>query len=532
MPSSENQPQDHVPAPQPAGRRLPGEADEPQRDHEMVVHTPPQKKSAYRRWFGSLNPSVQLVLSQLWMPVFMCIMFTLCYVGSFQHVAPRHVPIGIIGDTTATQTLQSVADQNAPGSMDFTTVSDHAEARETVRTGELALAYDPEKNQLVVATAHQAQAASIIPKLIDPLLPALGQDEAPTTDDVAPLGSHDIGMTPMYLMLTWCISGYLAAMFIGLMGGPLSRRTRYGIILGISGFLSLLSASLVDLALGAITGHFWALWGLGFAWSVAIGVAVNGLSYFLGRFIAAPAMTLFIFLSIPSSGAAMPAWMMPDFFQWMENVVVGSGISEMLKHLVYGVGPGYLRGWIMLGCYLVAGVLLTWVGKPYWEGKRVRRILKGKTTMFHDAQRASGRKNQREEKEILAAHGLKVRESDGALIRIPALHGAELRELSRAEREHNRQLRLAEVAGTAENSATERPDLIDHYDRYVPTGVMDSLEPAEVERHKQSRAAERAEPAQGAGRHRAPAPSDAAPGDEAPDHEDPGRASSGIDPRN
>jgi hypothetical protein len=490
-------PQDPTPDPQPAGRPLPGER-AAETGPDVVVHTLPPKKSAYRRWFSTLNPSVQLVMCQLWMPVFMCIMFIVCYVGAFQHVAPRHVPVGVIGDSTMTQTLQAAVDQNASGTMDFSDVDTLGEARKQVRSGDLAMAYDPDANKIVVASAHQAQAASILPKLITPLLPAVGVEQPPGQDDVAPLPAHDMGMTPMYLMLTWCISGYLAAMFIGLMGGPLSRRTRYGIILGVAAFLSLLSAVLVDLVLGAITGHFLQLWGLGFAWAVAIGVAVNGLSYFLGRFIAAPAMTLFIFLSIPSSGAAMPKWMMPDFFQGMNHVVVGSGITEMLKHLVYGVGPGYLRGWIMLACYLVVGLLLTWAGKPYWENKRVRRLLSGKRTMFQDAQRASGRKNQREEKEILASHGLKVRESDGALLRIPALHGAELRALSRTEREHNRQLRLAEAAGT-----TDHADLIDRSDRYVPTGVMDSLEPAEVERDAAARSSAE-EPAAGTGRHRAP----------------------------
>jgi hypothetical protein len=442
---------------------------------------------------------VQLVLSQLWMPVFMCVMFTLCYVGAFQHVAPRHVPVGVIGNTTVTKTLQTVVDKNASGTMDFKNVSDHAQARKQVRSGKLAMAYDPKKNQLVIATAHQAQAASIIPKLIDPLLPALGQKTPPTTDDVAPLSNHDVGMTPMYLMLTWCIAGYLSAMFIGLMGGPLSRRTRYGIILCCSAALSIISSVLVVLVLKAIPVHlFWQVLGLGFVWSVAIGAAVNGLSYFLGRFIAAPAMTLFIFLSIPSSGAAMPAWMMPEFFQWANNIVVGSGISEMLKHLIYGVGPGYARGWIMLAVYLVVGLLLTWVGKPYWEWRRVRRILKGKTTMFHDAQRASGRKGAREEKEILAAHGLQVRESDGALIRIPALHGAKLREMSRAEREHNRQLRLAENAG---ENPTESTEVVDRSDRHIPTGLLDSLEPNDDQDLIDAQRARRA-------RHRAPTPVD------------------------
>ncbi|WP_010121674.1 ABC transporter permease [Corynebacterium nuruki] len=380
------------------------------------VHRMPPKKSAYRRWFSTLNPAVQLVFCQLWMPTFMCVMFVLVYVGAFQHAAPREVPVGVIGGTQVTRQLQQAADEHEPGTLNLEQVADHDTAREKVKRGDLGIAYDVAANQLIVASAHQAQAVSIVPKLITPLLPAVGQNAPPATDDVAPLPAHDIGMTPMYLTLAWCISGYLAAMFIGLMGGPLRRMTRFAIIAGVSGVLSLLSAVLADLVLGAITGHFWALWGLGFCWAAAIGTAVNGLSYFAGRFIAAPSMLLFIFLSIPSSGAAMPIWMMPEIFQWLNNIVVGSGISEMLKHLVYGVGPGYSRGWRMLACYLVIGLLLTWAGRPYWEWKRVRRLLSGRRTMFQDAQRANGRRNADDESEILASYGLEVRESDGALV--------------------------------------------------------------------------------------------------------------------
>ncbi|MDN6440314.1 MAG: ABC transporter permease, partial [Corynebacterium nuruki] len=55
-------------------------------------------------------------------------------------------------------------------------------------------------------------------------------------------------------------------------------------------------------------------------------------------------------------------------------------------------------------------------GRPYWEWKRVRRLLSGRRTMFQDAQRANGRKNAADESEILASYGLEVRESDGALV--------------------------------------------------------------------------------------------------------------------
>ncbi|MDN6536954.1 MAG: ABC transporter permease, partial [Corynebacterium variabile] len=293
-------------------------------------------------------------------------------------------------------------------------------ATQQVSDGDLAAAYDVDSHTLITASALQAQAANIIPKIVTPVLPALGQDETPTVDDLAPLPAHDIGMTPMYLMIAWCISGYLAAMFVGLMGGPLGRRVRFSIIACTAVLLSLLSALLIDPILGAITGHFWALWGLGFIWAFAIGAAVNGVSYFVGRFVAVPAMLMCIFLSMPASGGALPIWMMPRFFEWISRGVVGNGITEMLKKLVYGVGPGYTHGWILIACYIVAGVLLSLVGKPFRERRLIRRILRGRTTMFQDAQKAAGRHGAVEQKKVLAAHGLEIRASDGAVMRIPA----------------------------------------------------------------------------------------------------------------
>lgn len=369
------------------------------------IHAVPPEKSAYRRWFATLNPSLQLVLLQLWMPTFMAVMFVLCYVGAFQSTAPREVPIGIVGQSSAVETYQGIADQAAPGAWSFVAVPDEASAQEQVRAGEIAAAYDVGDNSLIVASAHQAQAANLIPAYLSPLL---NPDQPPQREDVAPLPMGDVGMSPMYLMLAWCISGYLAAMFIGLMGGPLRRTTRLLVILAVSFVLSFITCFLVSPVLGAIEGHFWQLWGLGWMWALAVGIAVNGLSYFCGRFIAAPAMTVFIFLSIPASGAAFPEWFMPEPFRWLNNVVVGSGITEMLKRLIYDVGPGYSRGWIMLACYAAAGLLLTLVGKRYWEWQRVRRMLQGKTTMMQDAQRASGKQHEKDREEILDDFGLRA----------------------------------------------------------------------------------------------------------------------------
>lgn len=102
-----------------------------------IVHTPPQHKSAYRRWFARLNPGVQLVIMQLWMPVFMCIMFIVCYVGAFHHIAPHNLPVGVVGTAAQAETYQARADKAAPGGFDFEVVHNESIAEQKVKAGDL-----------------------------------------------------------------------------------------------------------------------------------------------------------------------------------------------------------------------------------------------------------------------------------------------------------------------------------------------------------------------------------------------------------
>ncbi|RFA17462.1 hypothetical protein B7R22_00180 [Subtercola boreus] len=87
--------------------------------------------------------------------------------------------------------------------------------------------------------------------------------------------------------------------------------------------ISLITNVLAGPVVGAVGGHFGALFLVAWGWIVAVGLAVNGLSYFAGCFIAVPAMIIFVFLSMPSSGAAYPSWFMPEPFAWLNHVVVG-----------------------------------------------------------------------------------------------------------------------------------------------------------------------------------------------------------------
>ncbi|MFV0435670.1 MAG: ABC transporter permease [Leucobacter sp.] len=370
----------------------------------------PARKSRYRQWFSTLHPSLQLVLLQLWMPLFFIVMFCLCYVAAFHAPTPRDVPVGVVGEAAQLKSLESEVEEAVGGSIRFIRFDSLEEAERAVLLGDAAVAYDPADSTLYLASSHQMQASALMQKMLLPVLGSGGQTT--TVKDLAPLPPHDgFGMTSMYLMMAWCIGGYMTAMFIGLMGAPLRHRTRLAVIVSLGLLIALITNILAGPVVGAVSGHFWQLVLMSWGWIVAIGLAVNGLSYFFGRFVALPAMVIFVFLSVPASGAAYPAWMMPEPFAWLNHVVVGSGITEMIKHTLYGVGPSNTRGLIMMACYALAGLVLMLVGKRYWEAKRARRIVAGKTTMFIDAQAANREFLIGERRRILANHGLERTET-------------------------------------------------------------------------------------------------------------------------
>ncbi|UFS57517.1 ABC transporter permease [Subtercola endophyticus] len=382
--------------------------------------------SAYRRWYSTLHPSLQLIGLQLWLPLFFIVAFCLCYIAAFHSPHPHDVPVGVVGSSS--EQLQTEFDTALPGVLSVRSFDTVEEAKAAVTTGQVAVAFDPSTSTIYKASAHQYQVAALLPAMITPVLAARAATGAPvpTVVDLAPLPSYDeYGTVSLYLMLAWCIGGYMVAMFIGLMGAPLKHRTRIAVIVVGGALISLITNVLAGPVIGAVHGHFGALFLIAWGWIVAIGLTVNGASYFAGRFIAVPAMVVFIFLSMPSSGAAYPSWFMPEPFAWLNNVVVGSGITEMLKRVLYGVGPGCARGITMMVSYAVVGLVLMFVGKHYLEWRRVKRVTSGRTTMFADANAANREFLIRQRDETLAKHHL-VRTDTGTITTIPPEELAQL----------------------------------------------------------------------------------------------------------
>ncbi|WP_299575922.1 ABC transporter permease [uncultured Williamsia sp.] len=370
----------------------------------------------WRAHYSKLPPALQLIGLQLWLPVFFLIMFSFCYLAAFHSPKIHDAPVAVVNSPAASQFTDRFS-QASPGMFDFRFVQDQADATEAVRDGSAAAAvtFPTTRSgapEVTIASAHQFQAAQLMKSTFTTAFSQAGT--APKITDIAPLPSGDsYGLGAMYLMLSWCIGGYMVAMFIGMMGNPLSHLTRVGILAGGALVASVITNVLASLVIGVYdSAHIWQMMGISFLWILAIGLAVNGLAYFFGRFITAIALTMFVFLSIPSSGAAYPVWMVPRIFGDLNPLVVGHGITEMIKRVLYGVGEPYWQPFLLMAGYAVLGVVTMIVGKRWRESKEFDRILAGKTTMMAAAQGAMAEKAMADRERILAQHGLDSESDD------------------------------------------------------------------------------------------------------------------------
>jgi hypothetical protein len=345
----------------------------------------------YRAWYEKMPTGMQMIGLQVWLPVFFVVAFVFCYIAAFHAPAPHDVPVGIVGASAQAQPIAEGLAKSGHGVFDASVVSTVGSARELVRSSSLAAAFVPGDGTatIIVAGANGYQMSALAQQMLAPLAASL--HDTVKVDDIAPLPSSDsFGTTLFYLSLVWTISGYMMAMFVGMMGAGLKHYQRFSIFGASSVLLTGLATLLVRFALQAVHGHFFELWAIGAATSFAIGCVVNGFAYYVGRFVTAYALLFFVFANVPSSGGAYPPELVPQPFAWLHNIVSGTATVELARRAEYGVGPDAWHGWLTLAVYAAIGLVLAFTGKPFLRWKNARRKARGaRPNMMVTAQAAS-----------------------------------------------------------------------------------------------------------------------------------------------
>ncbi|MEJ1201932.1 MULTISPECIES: DUF3533 domain-containing protein [unclassified Streptomyces] len=295
------------------------------------------------------------------------LLFIASYVGALHDPKPRDVPFGVVAPPAAAeQTVGRL--ERLPGSpLDPRTVADAASARKQIMNREIdgALVVDPSgrTDTLLVASGGGTVLATTLEGLVAKVEQAEGRTVR--TVDVAPASPQDFdGLSSFYLVVGWCVGGYLCASILAISTGarPANPR-RAAIRLIVMALVSIVGglggAVIIGPVLGALPGSVVDLWGLGALITFAVGAATLALQGVFGIVGIGLAILLVVIAGNPSAGGAFPLPMLPPFWKEIGPWLPPGAGTWAARSIAYFKGNDTTVSLLVLWAWAVAGTVIT-----------------------------------------------------------------------------------------------------------------------------------------------------------------------------
>ncbi|MGW6619184.1 DUF3533 domain-containing protein [Streptomyces erythrochromogenes] len=294
--------------------------------------------------------------------------FITSYIGAFHHPKPSEIPIAV------TAPAAEVAERSAqqlgalPGDpLDPRVVGGEAAALAQVRNRDVdgALIIDPagRTDRLLVASGAGASLSQALEEVVGAAERAQGRTVRVT--DVAPAAKGDSrGLSSFYLVIGWCVGGYLCAAILAISAGarpanPHRAVIRLGALLVYAIAAGLLGAVIAGPVLDALPGSIMGLWGLGTLVVFAVGaitLAFQGLAGVIGIGLA---ILLVVVLGNPSAGGAYPYPLLPPFWSTIGPALPPGAGTYAARSITYFNGNGAGGPMLVLSAWALVGAAVT-----------------------------------------------------------------------------------------------------------------------------------------------------------------------------
>ncbi|GGZ06683.1 DUF3533 domain-containing protein [Streptomyces poonensis] len=328
--------------------------------------TPPARRTLLGEVRDAVTPRATLLVLAV---LALQLLFIASYVGALHDPRPRDVPFGVVAPN-APAAGQATARRLArvPGSpLDPRMVEDEATVRRRILDRDLdgALVLDPAgtTDTLLVASGGGAALANTLESLVTTLDESRGRTVR--TVDVAPASDRDFdGLSSFYLVVGWCVGGYLCASILAISTGMRPPNPRRALIrlaamalVAIAGGLG--GAVIVGPVLGALPGSVAALWGLGALITFAVGAATLALQGLFGIVGIGLAILLVVIAGNPSAGGAFPLPMLPPFWAAIGPALPPGAGTWAARSIAYFRGNDVTAALLVLSAWAVAGTAVT-----------------------------------------------------------------------------------------------------------------------------------------------------------------------------
>ena len=316
----------------------------------MIIRYP--EVSTVRNPLAAHPPWRQLTIIAVLLPL-MIVLAVLAFAWPAARIAPRDLPVGIVGTGRASEQVLTGLDRSDPGGFDVRRYADEASARAAIQHRDIYGAFAVSRGGITVLEASAASPS------VAQLLSTVGQhlgSSRPAVSDVVPLSAGDPrGLVLPSALLPMTICGVIMASVIGLVLGFRPAWRQIMALIVVSAAAGLGAYLIAQGFLGALPHEAVATWAALSLIVLAIGATTAGLIALIGAAGLGLGILLMIFIGNPFSGVTSAPELLPapvgTIGQWLPP---GAGAS-LLRSTAYFGGHGaaghltVLLVWIVLG---------------------------------------------------------------------------------------------------------------------------------------------------------------------------------------
>jgi hypothetical protein len=281
--------------------------------------------------------------------------FVASNVAASHQPKPHGLPLGIVGSQQVVRGLAGRLDRSAPGAYEVNAYSSPALARTAILDREVYGAFEPGRHPaLLVASAASRPAALVLQGTFQAV--ARAQGRRLVVRDLVPLPRSDSsGSTAFSALLSLVIAGMLGTALVYQVTQRRALRVRLAALLILGVGAGLVAALATNVAVGAFSGHFAAVWGVATLFVLAIALPVAAFQVLLGVPGSGVGLLLFVVIGNPASGGSTAPQLLPGFWRTISQTLPPGAANTALRDTVYFQGHGATRELFVLVAYAILG---------------------------------------------------------------------------------------------------------------------------------------------------------------------------------
>lgn len=302
--------------------------------------------------------AVMVVVSLLGM------LFAGSFLGALHHLEPHEVPVAVVGPDGAADRLGTMLDKRSDGAFDLTAYENEQAAQEALLERDVDGVFVPGQGgaKLIIAGANGQIENSALKEVFQGVGHATGQPV--TVKDVRPLPADDsAGVSSIFLVIATVIPAVILAVMFAFALPKAGSGQRLGLLavgsIVVGGANAWVAAGLT----GALVGAPWELWGL----SSLLVFTVSSVTAGALRVAGPPAAGLFALLiipiGVPASGGPIGPQFIPQWYATLGEWLPVSAAINAIRNTVYFDGNALGFPLLILGLWLLAGLVLVLVPK-------------------------------------------------------------------------------------------------------------------------------------------------------------------------